>query len=634
MIPNEIVQKVIDTANIVEVISEFVSLKKAGVNYKGLCPFHNEKTPSFIVSPSKQIFKCFGCGEAGTAVSFLMKHENFTFNEAIRWLAKKYNIEIKDVELSKEQIEEERQKEALFHINIFAQKLFTYNLFNTDEGQIALMYLKNRGVNDESIVKFGLGWSMSDKEHLCKKALENGYNLELLEKAGLTNQIEQNNIKKGIDKFHSRVMFPIYSLSGQIIAFGGRIISNDVNAAKYINSPETFIYKKSQSLYGIYQAKNEIVKKNNCYLVEGYLDVISMHQKGITNTVASSGTSLTEEQIRIIRRFTDNITLVFDADQAGQKATSRGIELALKEGLNVKIVSLPTDEDPDSFCQKYSEHDIKEYFRDNEQDFVYFLIKNKPQNFDNNPAEKSKYLHQILNILSVINDKLKRDEYIKIISETFKINPNTIYIELHNIEKSKRNIQQNNTTQKDDDTLTIELPQISNELYVVEKQIIYYLLKFGDFIFDENQNVKNYLISEIEIDEGLKNPLFRKIFEIVKENIHQPTESIQKLLLNSPDDKIRELVNELFSETYQLSKIWEKSGIKLFKPEDTYKEDVRKLIITYKILIINETLKLINNSLNNPQIPDEEKVKQIELSQNLIKIRNEMIKQGGLRNIF
>ena len=356
MIAEQTVQKVLDTADILDVVGEFVNLHKAGANYKGLCPFHNEKTPSFVVSPAKQIFKCFGCGESGTAVSFLMKYENLSFPEAIKWLAKKYNIQIEEKELSPEELAKLKENETIQVLNTFAQKHFSHNLHNTQEGKtIALPYFKSRGFTDETINKFQLGYALNKRDDFLNAAMNKGYQPEMLVKAGLAGAKEGSNIfgkNKFYDRFRGRVIFPIHSLSGKIIAFGGRILGNDKNTAKYVNSPETALYNKSKSLYGIYYAKHEIVRQNKCFLVEGYTDVISMHQAGITNVVASSGTSLTEDQIRLIHRFTENITLIFDGDKAGIKAGLRGLDMVLKEDMNVRIVALPDGEDPDSFSKK------------------------------------------------------------------------------------------------------------------------------------------------------------------------------------------------------------------------------------------------------------------------------------------
>lgn len=644
MIPNELVQKIIDRAEIVEVISEFVSLHKSGTNYKGLCPFHNEKTPSFMVSPGKQIFKCFGCGESGTAVSFIMKHENISFSEAIKWLGSKYSIEIKERELTTEEQVQQREHEAILSINSFAQKYFSNILFNTPEGHnIALKYLSNRGLTNEIIQKFQLGYSLDVKDHFYQNALKSGYSNEIIEKSGLIvireNEGIFSNKSKYLDRFHSRIIFPIQSLSGQIIGFGGRTMSSDKNIAKYINSPETLVYNKSNSLYGIFFAKNEIVKKDKCYLVEGYMDVISMHLAGITNTLASSGTSLTEDQIRLIRRFTNNITLLFDADSAGQKATLRGINIALKEGMNVRILRLPNGEDPDTFCQKYPLPEILDYFNTEELDFLPFLISQIPNSFLTDPVKKSQAVNEILTIISNISDKLKRDEYIKYIANQFNLNVNNIYAEINKIlEKESHNNQQKSVLD-DKETKIQAIPQLdlsidNTELFVIEKQILYYLLKFGDRKINDYQSVAEQIFSEIDIEGGFRNKFYKDVYDFIKENIKKGAVELMKLMLNGANDYFRQFAIDIEASSYTLSSIWENNGSFVLTPEDTYKTDVVKTIISYKIFIINEYLKELTNQLVSQQLSEEEKMHNLSLSQQLIQTRRELIKAAGNRNLY
>lgn len=644
MIPNELVQKIIDKTEIVEIISEFVSLHKSGTNYKGLCPFHNEKTPSFMVSPSKQIFKCFGCGESGTAVSFLMKHENISFSEAIKWLANKYNIEIKERELTTEELVRQRENEAVLSLNSFAQKYFTNILFETPEGQnIALKYLTNRGLTKEIIQKFQLGYSLDVKDHFYQNAIKNGYSNEVIEKSGLIVIREKEGIfsnrNKYLDRFYSRIIFPIHSLSGQIIGFGGRTMSSDKNIAKYINSPETIVYNKSNSLYGIFFAKNEIVKKDKCYLVEGYMDVISMHLAGITNSLASSGTSLTEEQIRLIRRFTKNITLLFDADSAGQKATLRGINMALKEGMNVRILRLPSGQDPDTFCQKYPLPEIMDFFKTEELDFLPFLISQIPNNFLTDPVKKSQALNDILTTISNISDNLKRDEYIKYLTVKFNLNVNNIYAEINKVIEKEAQNSQKMPIALESSTMQQSIPQINlfienTELFVIEKQILYYLLKFGDKKIDDYQCVAEKIFSEIDIEGGFKNKFYKQLYDFIKENFGLGQEFLIKQLLNSTNEYFRQFVIDIESSSYTLSSIWENNGSFVLTPEDTYKTDVFKTIITYKIFIINEYLKELTNQLNSNKLTEEEKMHNLSLSQQLIQTRKELIKAAGNRNLY
>ena len=374
MIDQETIQRIMDAARIEEVIGDFVSLKKRGANHIGCCPFHNEKTPSFYVSPSKGIFKCFGCGEAGDVVKFLMKHEHYTYPEALRWLAQKYNIEIQEEEQTEEQKERQNERDALFHVSEFAQKYFADLLYNDEMGRaVGLSYFHSRGLSDEVIKNFGLGYCLDEWSNFTDHARKNGYSDIVLEKTGLT--IFKEETKKAYDRFRGRVMFPIYSISGRVLGFSGRVLSSEKQAAKYVNSPDSDIYNKSRILYGLYQARTAISKANKCYLVEGNIDVISMHQSGVENTVASCGTSLTTEQIRLIKRYTPNVTVLYDGDSAGIKAALRAVNLLFSEGMHVRCVLFPDGEDPDSYAQKYGSSALQDYLASHEDNFVIFKTR-------------------------------------------------------------------------------------------------------------------------------------------------------------------------------------------------------------------------------------------------------------------
>ena len=416
-------------------------------------------------------------------------------------------------------------------------------------------------------------------------------------------------------------------------------MSSDKNIAKYINSPETLVYNKSNSLYGIFFAKNEIVKKDKCYLVEGYMDVISMHLAGITNSLASSGTSLTEDQIRLIRRFTNNITLLFDADSAGQKATNRGISMALKEGMNVRILRLPSGEDPDTFCQKYPLPEILDYFNTEELDFLPFLISQIPNNFLTDPVKKSQAVNEILTTISNISDKLKRDEYIKYLAVQFNLNVNNIYAEINKVLEKEVQNTQNKAASIEKESKNQKIPQLdlsidNSELYIIEKQILYYLLKFGDKKINDYQTVGDQIFSEIDIEGGFRNKFYKEIYDFVKENFNIGTEALMKLMLNNTNDYFRQFVIDIESSSYVLSSIWENNGSFVLTPEDTYKTDVVKTIVSYKIFIINEYLKELTNPLNSQQLTEEEKIHNLSLSQQLIKTRKELIKAAGNRNLY
>ena len=642
MIPQETVQKIIDSSDIVEVVGDFVSLNKSGSNYKGLCPFHNEKTPSFMVSPAKQIFKCFGCGEAGSPVSFVMKHEAMSFVEALRYLAKKYNIEVQEKELTPEEIAALKEHETIFALNTFAQKHFTDNLLLKEEGiNIGLSYFKNRGFTNETIQKFQLGYTFDKKDDFVETAIKKGYKPELVEKAGLASSKTHDNVfsnkTRFFDRFRARVMFPIHSLSGQIIAFGGRTLRKDKNTAKYINSPETPVYNKSKSLYGMFYSKHDIVKQDKCFLVEGYTDVISMHQAGITNVVASSGTSLTEEQIRIIRRFTRNLTLIFDGDSAGLKAAQRGIGLSLKEDMNVRLVTLPEGEDPDSFCKSNHISEVNEYIAENEKDFILFNIDliNSDDLLD--PIKKSGAIKEVIKTISIIPDELKRDNYIKAAARLLNTNEELIYSEINKIlEKNSQKQNKRQNVKIKQEKQTPEIPHFIDETSLPEeKQLIYFLIKFGEKeCEDETITVARFIITELETEGGFRNIIFRDIFEIYKKNLEEFGVIDTKIFLAHENDQVRKTVEDIIINEYQISKFWEQNGNHVLKPEDTYKEDVKKTVIAFKLRIIKIFLKKIQDELSTPNLSMEEITSKIEMSQAAINARLQLMEIGGIRNIY
>ena len=418
MIPNETVIKILDTARIEEVVGDFVTLKRAGANYQACCPFHNEKTPSFVVSPSKGIFKCFGCGKSGTSVGFVMEHESMTYVEALRYLAKKYHIEIIEAEESAEEIAKRQRHESLLLVSEYAGKFFKDSL-QTQEGQaVGYQYFRSRGLEDETIRKYGLGWGPSARTALADKAREEGYKEEFLAETGVCIQYDGGRL---VDRFSDRVIFPIHSVSGRVIGFGGRTLRTDKSLAKYVNSPTSEIYDKRHTLYGIYFAKSEISRQDKCILVEGYLDVLSMHQLGITNVVASSGTSLTVEQIRLIRKFTNNVTIIYDGDSAGIKAALRGIGLVLKEGLNVKVILLPEGQDPDDFARRHTLDEVKEYIVRNEQDFINFKTDLLLGEAGNDPLKRAGLIKDIAETIALIPDAIIRAVYVKTCAEKFEM---------------------------------------------------------------------------------------------------------------------------------------------------------------------------------------------------------------------
>ncbi len=434
MIDQPTIDRILDAANIVDVVSEFVTLRKRGVNYVGLCPFHDDKTPSFYVSPSKNICKCFACGEGGTAVHFIMKHEQLGYFDALRYLAKKYNIEIQERELTDKEKQARSDRESMFIVNAWAQKYFTSMLHNHIDGKtIGMRYFIERGFREETIRKFQLGYSLDKRDALYQEAIKSGYKKEFLEKTGLVIAYEDGRVN---DRFRGRVIFPVHSLSGKVVAFGGRVLKKDEKTAKYVNSPESDIYHKSNELYGIYFAKQAMVKADRCFLVEGYTDVISMHQSGVENVVASSGTALTHGQIRLIHRFTDNITVLYDGDAAGIKAALRGIDLLLMEGMNVKVVLLPDGEDPDSFARSHSANDFSDFIQKHETDFIRFKTQLLLEEAGNDPVKRAALIGDIIRTIAIVPDDITRTLYIRECSAMMEIDEQVVLNQVNKIRLS------------------------------------------------------------------------------------------------------------------------------------------------------------------------------------------------------
>ena len=552
-IDRETVQKILDTADIVDVVSDFVNLKRRGANYIGLCPFHNERTPSFSVSKSKGICKCFSCGKGGSPVNFLMELEQMSYYDALRYLAKKYHIEIKEHEMTEKEREEATERESMLAVSEFALQHFEHNLSETDDGRdIGLSYFRERGINDLSIKKFRLGYSLEKRDDLSTTAREKGYNEKYLVSTGLCIQ---NEAGKVYDRFKGRVMYPIFSISGKVLGFGGRTLRKDKEVAKYVNSPETIIYRKSYELYGLYQAKQAIVKKDKCILVEGYMDVISMSQSGIENVVASSGTSLTEGQIRLIHRFTENVTVIYDSDPAGIKASLRGIDMLLAEGLNIKVVLLPEGDDPDSFAQSHSTSEIEEYLAAHEQDFIEFKTAILLQGAENDPIQRSKAITDIVRSISVIPEDITRALYIKECSRRLEIDEKLLTRSVakkiaERLEKEAQQRQRQSAVQSlGDIQLTATTSQPDAEVEVIEdiepvapvevpivddsnsrflqpyeREVLRYVLKYGKVEMcdscDDNGNtipltVMDYVASELSVDEiRFTNANYAKVYDI------------------------------------------------------------------------------------------------------------------------
>tara|TARA_B100001109_G_scaffold255824_1_gene261246 strand:- start:11794 stop:13758 length:1965 start_codon:yes stop_codon:yes gene_type:complete len=613
MIPKETVDDIIEAARVEEVVGDFVNLKKRGANLLGLCPFHNEKTPSFTVSPTKGIYKCFGCGEAGSAVNFIMNHEHYTYPEALKYLANKYNIEIEEEEQSAEQIQAANEKESLFLISQFAADFFKNQLHESEEGRaIGLSYFKERGFRDSTIEKFALGYSPDIWDAFTKAALEKGYKLEYLEKAGLTIVKEEG--KKTFDRFKGRVIFPIHNISGRPIAFGGRTLSADKKVAKYLNSPESDIYHKSKVLYGLNLAKRKIVEKDNCYLVEGYTDVISLHQNGVENVVSSSGTSLTEDQIRLIKRYTSNITILFDGDKAGIKAAFRGIDMILSEGMNVKVLAFEEGEDPDSFAMNKSQEELLGFLEKESKDFIRFKTSLLLEEVGTDPIKRADLIKNIVGSIALIPDPIARSVYIQECSSLMEIGEAALMSELNklrreNVNKQRKEAERSQNREERpppsiDDIPFAEAKEEKGEdaLSFQEKDIIRTLVKFGNepiqikHAEDEDAplelTVAEYLFFELEEDQvDFKDALLGRIYKMFKEGVEKNTPLTENDLVSHTDKAISSFAIACLMEKYSLSVNWEeRHNILTVLEEQMLEKKVHKGVCSWRL---NKVLHMI-----------------------------------------
>ncbi|MBA4746172.1 MAG: DNA primase [Muricauda sp.] len=538
MISKTTIDQVYETARLEEVIGDFVQLKKSGSNFKGLSPFTDERTPSFMVSPVKQIWKDFSSGKGGNVVAFLMEHEHFTYPEAIKYLAKKYNIEVEETEQTDEQKEQANERESMYLVSEYAQKYFTETLWNSEPGKaIGLTYFKERGFTNETIKRFGLGYCLDEWEAFTKEALGKGYKLEFLEKTGLTIVKDKGGGEnRTFDRFKGRVMFPIHSMSGRVLGFGGRILTNDKKAAKYLNSPESEIYHKSKVLYGIYYAKQAIAKEDNCFLVEGYTDVIQMYQRGVENVVSSSGTALTPEQIRLINRLTKNITVLFDGDAAGLRASLRGIDLILEQGMNVKVCTFPEGEDPDSFAKNNTYEDVVLYLQENSKDFIQFKTSLLAKEAANDPIKRADTVRDIVNSISKIPDRIRQEIYVQECAKIMQISEDVLYNTLaqidkkHQTEASKKVKKEQKAFEVVKNDAVVEKVDVQYEL---ERKIIEVLLLYGD----QKQEFEDLVLKENDEGELVLEP------EVVEAKVYE------KVYLDLQDDEI-ELTNEQFKTIY------------------------------------------------------------------------------------
>lgn len=630
MISRETIDKVFEVARVEEVIGDFVQLKRAGSNFKGLSPFSDERTPSFMVSPVKQIWKDFSTGKGGSAVSFIMEHEHFTYPEAIRYLAKKYNIEIEEIVPSEEEKEVANEKESMYLVSEFATQYFQETLQNSEEGKaIGLTYFKERGFTQETIDKFKLGYSPNAWDAFTKEALSKGYQLEFLEKTGLTIVGED----KQFDRFKGRVMFPIQSMSGRVLGFGGRILTNDKKAAKYLNSPESEIYHKSKVLYGIFQAKQAIAKQDTCFLVEGYTDVIQMHQAGIENVVASSGTALTPDQIRLINRLTKNITVLFDGDAAGLRASIRGIDLILEEGMNVRVCTFPDGDDPDSFAKKTPHDELVRYLSEAPKDFIQFKASLLMQEAKNDPIKKADLIRDMVNSISKIPDRIKREIYVQETARIMDISEDVLFNTLAQI--VKKDIQELSKKHKEDqkafEVHKNDDPQPNTTVdvqYLLEYKIIEILLLYGnltedfeDIFLKENENgemietkeinsykVFNRVYLSLQEDEvAFTNPVFQMIFDDLWGfyNSQQDFE-LEKYLLHASPEIANAVTTILMQEEKENLHNWETKQIYVKQKSQTVSQYVTETILTLRWYLVNKIIDELKNNIGNSQATDNQ----------------------------
>ncbi|MFC7774315.1 DNA primase [Flavobacterium sp. GCM10027622] len=633
MISKSTIDAVFETARVEEVIGDFVQLKRAGSNFKGLSPFSDEKSPSFMVSPVKQIWKDFSSGKGGNAVTFVMEHEHFSFPEAIRYLAKKYNIEIEETVQTAEDVAEANEKESMYLVSEFAQKYFQNSMLSSDEGQaIGLSYFKERGFSSETIKKFGLGYSSENWDAFTKEALGQGYKLEYLEKVGLTILREDG---RHFDRFKGRVMFPIQSMSGRVLGFGGRILTNDKKAAKYLNSPESEIYHKSKVLYGIYHAKQAIAKLDNCYLCEGYTDVIQMHQAGIENVVSSSGTALTPDQIRLINRLTKNITVLFDGDAAGLRASIRGIDLILEEGMNVKVCTFPDGDDPDSFAKKTPHDELMRYLDENAMDFIQFKASLLMKDAKNDPIKKAELIRDMVISISKIPDRIKREVYIQECARIMDISEEVLFNTLaqlvqKDISEVNKKFKQEQKAFEVHKTENIAVNAKVDVQYILERKIIELLLRYGGveeefkdsyWKADEEGELKRVeektkckvyqrIFLSLQDDEvEFVNQDFKEIYDNLMDFFNQNEEfNLEKYLMDLPPHMAREITSIIMEDEKNPLNNWEAKEIYVKMKETTISQNVTETVLTFRRFLIDKVIKEIMYNLPKESNADNSEV--------------------------
>ena len=642
MITQSTIQQILSRIDIIEIVGSFVKLKKRGTSYLGLCPFHNEKTPSFTVSPAKEIYKCFGCGKSGNSISFLMEHEKYSYVEALRWLAQKYNVAVEETEVSPEVKAQQQVADSLHIINSFAGKFFDDKLFNTEEGvDIALSYLKHRGFREDIIKKFQLGYSPLDRTAFSQAAVAAQYNPELLQKSGLV--VLRN--EELVDNYRGRIIFPIHNNSGKIIGFGARIIKNNDKAPKYINTPENELYVKSRILYGTYFARQAIDKNDECLLVEGYTDVVSLHQAGIENVVASGGTSLTPDQLRLIKKYTNNLTIIYDGDSAGVKAALRGLDLALEEGLNVKLVLIPDNEDPDSYVNKVGMSAFRDFVSANKKDFVLFRLGVALKDAGDDPNRKALVVNQIAETIAKVNkaeDFTKQQDYIRQCSQLLNIDETGLNALVNKFIRERISKQENKQSRieeqefpvqddfgdpgaspEDDATLLLFKDELS------ERAVVRSLVEFGLKEWDKEKRVADYFFEELIDEELFDNKQLLHIIHTYKIWYDDAAEPTVKTFLYHPDQQLSTLMVSIMDFPYELSDKW-KSEFEMPVPtrEDTYREEVLSTMNYLKLRKIKRLIAQNQQDLERPHT-SEEQLMLIQTHQHLKQMERELLQQTG-----
>ena len=645
MIDRETVDRIYAAANIVDIIGDYVTLKRKGVNYQACCPFHNEKTPSFVVSPSKGVYKCFGCGKGGNAVTFLMEHENITYPEALKMVAKRYGIEVREKELSEEEIRRNDDRESMFVLNGWAAEYFANYLHRETEGQsVGLAYFRQaRGLTDATIRKFGLGFCPAKGDRMSKDALAAGYKKEFLLSTGLSLARERDGSL--YDRFRDRVIFPVHNISGRVVAFGGRTLRTDKTVAKYQNSPESEIYSKKRELYGLYFAKRAIQQQDFAIMVEGYLDVISMHQAGIENVVASSGTSLTTEQIRLLGRFTKNITVIYDGDSAGIHASLRGIDMILKEGMNVRVVLLPEPEDPDSFARSHTASEVQAYIRDHERDFLEFKANLLLEAAQGDPIRKAALIADMVQSIAQIPDPIQRSVYIKECARIMDIDENILISEVARKrlttsgdreadEFLRRQAAQRQREAAQPEVEYVRKVEAGSGFEALEREIGKYLLKYGhcSFDFKEGRTMVACNVAEVVFDElgrdniVFRNPVYAKIMETYRgqwERLGTGTEVPAHCFLNHIDPEVCNASVDILTsdDNYVPSQLWRRKEIHVESDAEMLAVGVPKAVTLYKSKVVEEMIKELQAKLGDESLPEEEQVALLQRLSGLNKVK-------------